>query len=82
MTNIGANFLSLFDIYVDCRTRNITEEIFGFEVTSTANDLTLNFTAEFLYPYLYGLLISLKNGTDPAQLIYNTTADVFGNNKT
>ncbi len=91
MTNIKANFLSLFDVYVDCRTRNITEEIIGWEITSTADDeTTLNFTAEFIYPYLYGLLnkkkdylmVALKNETDPAEIIYNTTANVFGNNNT
>ena len=90
MSNIRDNFLNLFDVYVDCRTRNITEEIKGWEVTSIADDTSLNFTAEFLYPYLYGLLnkkkdylmVALKNETDPAQLIYNVTANVFGNNNT
>jgi hypothetical protein len=90
MTNIAANFLTYFDVYVNSKTRNLTEEIIGWEITSTADDTTLNFTVEFLYPYLYGLLnkkkdylvIALVNGTDPSLLIYNTTADVFGNNNT
>jgi len=90
LTYVAANFLDIFNVYVDCRTRNITEEVIGFVITSYANDLTLNFTAEFKYPYLYGLLnkkkdyltIELKNGTDPALIIYNTTNNVFGNNKT
>jgi hypothetical protein len=90
MTNIAANFLNIFDVYVDCRTRNMSEEILAFDVTSTASDLTLNFTVTFKYPYLYGLLnkkkdylvIAIQNNTDPAQLIYNTTADVLGNNMT
>jgi hypothetical protein len=90
MTYVAANFLSLFNVYVDCRTRNITEEVLAFVVTSYANDMTLNFTATFKFPYLYGLLnkkkdyltIALQNGTDPSLIIYNTTNNVFGNNIT
>ena len=61
MTYISKNFLSLFDVYVNSKTRNLTEEIIGFVITSTADDTTLNFTAEFLYPYLYGLLNKKKD---------------------
>lgn len=77
-------------MYVDCRTRNKTEEVKGFVVDSYANDLTINFTAEFVYPYLYGLLnkkkdylvFEVKNGTNESFFIYNTTNDELGINKT
>jgi len=90
MTNIAENFLSLFDVYVDCKTRNKTEEVKGFVVTSYDNDMTLNFTAEFMWPYLYGLLnkkkdylvIAVKNGTNESEFIYNTTGYTLGNNNT
>lgn len=90
MSFIADNFRSIFNIYVDCRTRNKTEEIKGFVVDSYDNDLTLNFTAEFVYPYLYGLLnkkkdylvLEIKNGTNESDFIYNTTNDELGINKT
>lgn len=57
MTSIVANFNDYFLVYVDCRTRNMTEEILLFEITSVGNDsMSLNFTATFKFPYLYGLL--------------------------
>jgi hypothetical protein len=61
MTNVVNNFTGLFKVYVDCRTRNITESLKGFVITSNANDMTFNFTAEFIYPYLYGLLNKKKD---------------------
>jgi hypothetical protein len=73
---------------VNAITRNCTDELLSFEITSTENDLTFNFTAEFQWPYLYGLLnkkkdyliIGIINNTDPGTIIFNTTADVMGNN--
>ena len=62
MTSIVQNWNDLFLVYVDCRTRNMTEEILLFEITSTSADLTsLNFTVTFKYPYLYGLLNKKKD---------------------
>jgi hypothetical protein len=61
MTNIVNNFTGLFSVYVDCRTRNLTESIKSFVITSNANDMTFNFTVSFIFPYLYGLLNKKKD---------------------
>mmetsp|Transcript_19663 Transcript_19663/g.14391 ORF Transcript_19663/g.14391 Transcript_19663/m.14391 type:complete len:214 (+) Transcript_19663:1732-2373(+) len=50
--------------------------------------MNLNFTAEFQWPYLYGLLnkkkdllmVELKNGTNQSDFIYNFTKSEMGNN--
>jgi hypothetical protein len=54
------------------------------------NDTTINFTVTFSNPYLYGLLnkktdnlvVYLKATADPSMILYNTTANCMGNNKT
>ena len=74
MSNIVSNFKNIFRVYVNSIPRNCTDEIIDFVITSSQDDLTFNFTAEFNHPYLYGLLnkkkdyliIALQNNTDPA----------------
>ena len=73
MSNVVANWSNLFTVYVDCRTRNITEEVLAFDITSNSQNIYLNFTVTFKFPYLLGLLnkkkdylvIALQNNTDP-----------------
>jgi hypothetical protein len=68
-------------VYVDSRTRNLTEEIVDIELTSHSMNKYLNFTVEFKYPYLLGLLnkkkdylvFAIKNETDPSEIILNVT---------
>src|SRR3569833_599775 len=90
MTSVVKNWKDLFTVYIDCRTRNITEEVKDFVITYFEKDMYINFTAEFKFPYLLGLLnkkkdylvIALKNNTDPGMIILNTTANIFGVNTT
>jgi len=90
MTNIVKNFNSIFYVYVNSITRNCTDEIIDFEITESDDDMTFNFTVEFQWPYLYGLLnkkkdylvIGIINNTNQSGIIFNTTADVMGNNNT
>ena len=90
ITHIVDNFDSIFSVYIDSKTRNKTEEVKGFEITSFADNMTINFTAEFLWPYLYGLLnkkkdylmLEIRNGTNESDFVYNATYHELGNNYT
>lgn len=91
MTSIVANWNDFFLVYVDCRTRNITEEILIFEVTSVSKDnMSLNFTVTFKFPYLLGLLnkkqdylsFQLQNMTDLSPILFNATNNTFNVNLT
>lgn len=90
MENIVRRWDEFFYVYVDSRAHNETQELLDFEINETYNDTTINFTVTFKSPFLYGLLnkktdklvIYMKATADPKELIYNTTENEFGNNKT
>jgi hypothetical protein len=65
-------------------------ELLDFIITSAEDDSILNFTITLNDPYLFGLLnkkndnlVIVKKATaDASEFLYNTTANVLGNNKT